>query len=37
MRYRLEQRIHTLAKIAIDSTETGQFGFPVDNVTFSNW
>ena len=37
MRYRLEQRIHTLAKIAIDSTETGQYGFPVEDVTFSNW
>ena len=37
MRYRLEQRIHTLAEIAIDSTETGQCGFPVEDVTFSNW
>ena len=37
MRYRLEQRIHTLAKIAIDSTEAGRFGFSVEDVTFSNW
>ena len=37
MPYRLEQRIHTLAKIAIDSTETGRFGFSVEDIKFSNW
>lgn len=37
MLYRLEQRIHTLANIAIDHTETGSFGFSVDDVTFSSW
>ena len=37
MLYRLEQRIHTLANIAIDSTQTGRFGFAVEDVKFSSW
>jgi hypothetical protein len=37
MRYRIEQRIHTLAQLAIDGTQPLTFAFTVEEVTFSNW
>lgn len=37
MRYRLQQRIHTLAEIMIDGTETNRFAFTIETITFSQW
>lgn len=37
MRYRLEQRIHTLAEIMIDGTEANRFAFKIETILFSQW
>lgn len=37
MRYHIEQRLHTLAQCAISSTTEGQYGFTIEQLSFSHW